>query len=78
MLTVDRKEGDFIIVINEENKQVCIHKTLIQKEVKEGDCICFNIDAGLYEIDIENTEKRKIEIKNKFKKLIKNKQGENI
>ena len=67
---VDRVEGEIVVAIEEEsNKVIKIDKSLIGFDVVDG--LVINYENGIYKKEIEETEKKKKNIKNRFDKLKK-------
>ena len=65
---VDRVEGDLVIAIEEKtNKVIKIDKSLIDFDLFDG--LVINYENGIYTKDLESTEKKKKEVKNRFDKL---------
>ena len=67
---VDRVEGEIVVAIEEEsNKVIKIDKSLIGFDVVDG--LVINYENGIYKKEIDETEKKKKNIKNRFDKLKK-------
>ena len=67
---VDRVEGEIVVAIEEEsNKVIKIDKSLIGFDVIDG--LVINYENGIYKKEIDETEKKKKNIKNRFDKLKK-------
>ena len=62
---VDRFEGEYIILENNQGELFDVLKTSVESGVKEGDCL---VKTGDYfTIDIEETKKRKEKIHDMMK-----------
>lgn len=67
---VDRIEKNIVICENQETKKMeKFEKTSFPKEIKEGDSVI--LQGNRFEIDKKDTEKRKKEIDDLMKKLMK-------
>ncbi len=67
---VDRIEKNIVICENQETKKMEeFEKTSFPKEIKEGDSVI--LQGNRFEIDKKDTEKRKKEIDDLMKKLMK-------
>lgn len=62
---VDRFEGEYVVVETPQKEVINIKKSLVDNDVKEGDCLIKVGDNFI--IDIEETKKRKEEISNLMK-----------
>ena len=60
MLVIDRFEGDFAIVENDNGERFQIEKKLLSENAQEGSCVV-EIN-GCFEVDCEATQKRRDEI----------------
>lgn len=58
--SVDRIEGDIVVMIGDDGKIVKVTLSTLKIDVKEGDCLLL-IDGG-YRLDIEETRKRRSDI----------------
>lgn len=66
MIILDRFEGNYAVIEMDE-KIINVDKHLLDKDVKEGDVLT-KIN-GLYYTDNQATQKRKEDIKNRFKDM---------
>lgn len=67
---IDRIENNKVICENQANKKMeTFGKTCFPKEIKDGDVVI--LKDNKFEIDKKETEKRKEEINNLMKKLMK-------
>ena len=68
--TVDRLEENLAILENRENKEIIeIPLSFLPKGIKEGDIL--KLIENQFILDIEETNRVKTEIKNKFRNLLK-------
>lgn len=61
--TIDRFEGDYVIIQSLEGKMIEIPKTIVPEEAVEGNVLNITIDK-------EESEEREIMIKEKFNRLL--------
>ncbi len=62
--TIDRFEGDFAVVETENRQMADIPRAALPPDVKEGDVVVLQIGR-------EETERKKSEISERFKSLLK-------
>lgn len=62
---IDRIEGDYIVIESPEGDIINVKKEFLRGRAKEGDCLVK--EDNYFIIDIEATEKRKVQIANKLK-----------
>lgn len=67
MLVIDRFEGDFVVVEEDDSRHFNLERRLLPENAREGDCIIEK--NGAYEIDTEATRKRREEILSIMKKM---------
>lgn len=60
MLVIDRFEGDFAVVEEDDSRHFSLERRLLPENAREGDCIIEK--NGSYEVDVEATQKRRDEI----------------
>ncbi len=65
---VDRFEGDFIVLESEKGGTIDVERVLLP-DVREGDVLVKS--TGGYTIDAAETQKRKVLLEEKLKKLLK-------
>ena len=65
MYIIDRIEEDYIVIESPEGNIINVKKEFLKGKAKEGDCLIK--EDNYFIIDIEDTEKRQIEIANKLK-----------
>jgi hypothetical protein len=58
---IDRFEGNYVVCEKEDRTMTDIKKDSIPSNAKEGDVL--SINNGVITIDVEGTEKRRLEIK---------------
>ncbi len=69
MYIIDRFEEDYAICETDKRETVDIKRELLPPDAKEGDVIKFEND--IYTIEEDETQARKIRIRNKMKNLWK-------
>ena len=67
---IDRFEGDFSILVSDEDKTVCVEKARLPECVREGDLLESD-DLISFAFLKGATEKRRESIRSKFEKIIK-------
>jgi hypothetical protein len=65
MYVIDRIEGDYIVIESPGGDIINVKKEFLNDLAKEGDCLVKK--DNYFIIDIEATEKRKVQIANKLK-----------
>lgn len=69
-MMIDRIENEIVICEDENGQTVEISIDMFVQPICDGDIVIKNFD-GLYETDKEETQKRKINIENRFNSLFK-------
>lgn len=69
-IIIDRFEGIYAICENEDKSMFAIEKSELPKDIEEGTVILIS-DSGEIELDKNETQKRKNNIKNLQNKLFK-------
>ena len=73
-MSIDRIVGELAVCFNDQNQEIKIDKKLIPPEAKEGDIILYN--NGVYLIDSDETEKRKLLARSLFSSLLDSNQDD--
>jgi len=71
--TVDRIEGDFAVLYDDDDNKSDVGISGLPENLKEGDILRFDEETGDYIIDKEKTDQVKSDIEERFKKLFKKK-----
>lgn len=61
MYIIDRIEGNKAVIEVDGEKFIIVKRNILPLDAKEGDCL--SIKNGVYSIDWQITEKRRLEIK---------------
>ena len=69
MYTIDRIEENIAVITDESENRTYVPKDMIDGNVRENAVVTKN--GSRWEIDEENTEKRKAEIKTRLERLFK-------
>ena len=65
MYVIDRIEGDYIVIESPEGDIINVKREFLKGKAKEGDCLVK--EDNYFIIDVEATEKRKVQIAKKLK-----------
>ena len=69
-MIIDRIEDKIVVCENENGQTVELAIDMFVMPIQDGDFVYKNIN-GLYEVDIEETQKRKKNVENRFNSLFK-------
>lgn len=65
MYVIDRIEGDYIVIESPEGDIINVKREFLRGKAKEGDCLVK--EDNYFIIDVEATEKRKVQMAKKLK-----------
>ena len=67
--TIDRFEGEFAVLEDENRNMIDVPKALLPEEAKEGDVLILSND--LYLVDQEETMRRRQDVQKRLERLLK-------
>lgn len=72
MFILDRFEGDFAVLINEDGQSKILPRSSLKDDAREGDVFVL-LEDGSFAFDKGLTKSRKESVKSRFSRLVKRK-----